>query len=113
MGTITNLQRPESPKLRATSPVPGESLPGKKVGMVVFSSYPEDPRPRRAAEALAKEGMCVELICQSNDRLSSRERVNGLEITRLPIRHHRAGKLSYAYQYFGFTFLSGCVLAWR
>src|SRR3954465_4851253 len=39
-------------------------LHGKRVGMVVFSSYPSDPRPRRAAEALVKEGMLVDLVCE-------------------------------------------------
>ena len=113
MATITNLQRPDSAKLRAASPASRKSLLGKTVGMVVFSSYPEDPRPRRAAEALAKEGMRVELICQSNDKLRTRESVNGIGVTRLPIRHYRGGKLSYAYQYFGFTLLAGWILAWR
>ena len=31
-------------------------LAGKRAGMVVFSSYPADPRPRRAAEALLDGG---------------------------------------------------------
>ena len=38
------------------------ALQGKRVAMVVFSSYPADPRPRRAVETLLKEGMTVDLI---------------------------------------------------
>jgi len=81
--------------------------------MVVFSSYPADPRPRRAAAALVKEGMHIDLICEADPNLPRRENVNGMEIIRIPIKHHRGGKLSYAYQYSAFIFMSACVLAWR
>ena len=33
------------------------------VAMVVFSSYPFDPRVRREAEALAAKGISVDVIC--------------------------------------------------
>jgi glycosyltransferase involved in cell wall biosynthesis len=91
----------------------GSGLRGKRVGMVVFSSYPADPRPRRAVEALLKEGMHIELICEADDKLPKRERLGNLEIVRIPIKHHRGGALSYAYQYAAFIFMSACILAWR
>jgi glycosyltransferase involved in cell wall biosynthesis len=103
--------------LPRSADVPGRhgaaGLKGKRVGMVVFSSYPVDPRPRRAAEALLKEGMHVDYLCEGDKELPGRECVNGLHITRLPITHHRGGKLSYAYQYSAFIFLSTLVFAWR
>lgn len=91
----------------------GSGLRGKRVGMVVFSSYPADPRPQRAAEALLKEGMHLDLICEADDKLPKREDLGGLEIFRIPITHHRGGKLSYAYQYSAFIIMSACILAWR
>ena len=109
----------------AVRPMPGPKAPedvaiasqrelcGKRVGMVVFSSYPADPRPRRAAEALAKEGMHLDLICEADDSLPRREAASGIEITRIPVRHHRGGKLSYAYQYSAFVLVSAAILAWR
>ena len=81
--------------------------------MVVFSSYPADPRPRRAAEALLKEGMNVDLICQTDGSLPKRERLGNLNLFRIPIAHHRGGKLSYAYQYSAFIASSAALLAWR
>ena len=81
--------------------------------MVVFSSYPADPRPRRAAEALLKEGMHLELICEGDKTLPKREDLGGIEIFRVPITHHRGGKFSYAYQYSAFIILSAGILAWR
>lgn len=81
--------------------------------MVVFSCYPADPRPRRAAEALVKEGMHVDLICEAEDNLPRHESTGSLEITRIPIRHNRGGKLSYAYQYSTFVLAAAAILAWR
>ena len=81
--------------------------------MVVFSSYPADPRPRRAVEAFLKEGMHLDLICEADEKLPKREKRDGLEIFRLPITHHRGGKFFYAYQYSAFILLSASLLAWR
>jgi glycosyltransferase involved in cell wall biosynthesis len=92
----------------------GESgLRGKRVGMVVFSSYPADPRPRRAAEALLKEGMHVDYLCEADEKSPKREHIGNLEVIRLPITHFRGGKLSYAYQYSSFITMSASILAWR
>jgi glycosyltransferase involved in cell wall biosynthesis len=81
--------------------------------MVVLSSYPDDPRPRRAVEALVKEGAHLDLICADDERSPKRERLVDLEIFRIPIRHHRGGKLSYAYEYSAFVLMSAGILAWR
>jgi glycosyltransferase involved in cell wall biosynthesis len=88
-------------------------LAGKRAGMVVFSPYPADPRPRRAAAALLKEGMSIDLICEGAEGFSRREQKGALDITRIPIRHYRGGALSYAAQYSTFIFLSAFILAWR
>ncbi len=88
-------------------------LRGKRVGMLVFSSYPADPRPRRAAEALLDEGMHVDLICEASEKLPRREHLDRLEVIRIPIRHSRGGRLSYIYQYCSFILMSASILAWR
>lgn len=88
-------------------------LSGKRVGMVVFSTYPSDPRPRRAADALLKEGMAVDYICEGADGFPSRERRANLDITRIPIRHLRGSALSYVYQYSVFILFSAAIFAWR
>jgi glycosyltransferase involved in cell wall biosynthesis len=103
-----NAPPPPSPAVKPRLP-----LVGKKVGMVVFSPYPADPRPRRAAEALLEEGMLVDLICEGGEKSASRETADRLEITRIPIHHHRGGALSYAYQYSSFILISAAILAWR
>jgi hypothetical protein len=55
-----------------------------------------DPRPRRAAEALAKEGASVEVIClRDTDEELQHESFNAVHITRVPLKHQRRGRLSY------------------
>ncbi len=91
----------------------GKRLAGKRAGMVVFSHYPADPRPRRAAQALVSEGMRVDLICEQDAGSPKREMADGLEIIRIPIRHSRGGFLSYAYQYATFILMSAAIFLWR
>ena len=51
--------------------------------------YPEDPRVRREAEALASAGHEVDVICLRRITESARETVNGVTIYRLPLDHQR------------------------
>jgi glycosyltransferase involved in cell wall biosynthesis len=89
-------------------------LVGKRVVAVLYSSYPSDPRPRRAAEALAKEGANVEVIClKETDEEPQHETFGEVNITRVPIKRRRGGKLSYVLQYGSFIFLAGSILTGR
>lgn len=88
-------------------------LLGKQVGMVVFSQYPADPRPRRAIDALLIQGMSVDLICLGDENDPKREVRGKLNIFRLPIEHRRGSKLSYFYNYGAFILLSATIFAWR
>jgi glycosyltransferase involved in cell wall biosynthesis len=81
--------------------------------MVTFSFYPADPRPRRAAEALLKEGMSVDLICLADGEQPKCEVSQNLNIHRIPIAHRRGGKLSYAYEYSAFILIATTILAVR
>lgn len=81
--------------------------------MVMFSYYPDDPRPRRAVDALVREGMHVDLVCLREARAPGREILDGIEVLRVPIKRRRSGKLAYAYQYSAFIVVSAIILAWR
>ncbi len=81
--------------------------------MVTFSSYPADPRPRRALDALRSQGMSVDLICLSDENAPRREKCNGLDVLRVPIEHRRGGIFAYAYSYAAFIFVCSAVLAVR
>jgi glycosyltransferase involved in cell wall biosynthesis len=82
--------------------------------VLLYSYYPSDVRPRRAAEALVNEGMHVELIClrKSNDE-PARERFKGVDILRLPLRRHRGGAAAYVFQYSAFILSSFLLLTIR
>ncbi len=82
-------------------------LRGKRGAVLLFSHYPADPRPRRAAEALTREGVTIDLIClQENPAEAKRETVNGVNVLRVPLKRWRRGKLSYAWQYSAFIIAS-------
>ena len=82
-------------------------LRNRRGAVLLFSHYPADPRPRRAAEALAREGATIDVICLSDPTDEPRrERFGSINVLRLPLRRHRAGKISYIAQYS--TFIATC-----
>jgi glycosyltransferase involved in cell wall biosynthesis len=89
------------------------ALEGKRAGIVVLSAYPFDPRPRRTADVLARQGMSVDYICVADGKAPWREKTNGINVFRVPIHHQRGGKLGYAYQYSAFILASAAILAAR
>jgi glycosyltransferase involved in cell wall biosynthesis len=102
------------PKGESAEPVKGRTLSGRRAVVIVLSNYLNDPRVRRAAEALSEEGMIVEVICASGSKEEpARERFNGVEILRVPIRHRRGGKLRYLFEYLGFLTVCFGLLALR
>jgi glycosyltransferase involved in cell wall biosynthesis len=104
---------PVGSRTNSTAVATHASLDGKRVAMVTFSSYPEDPRPRRALDALRNQGMSVDLICLADDNAPRREKSSRLNVLRLPIQHRRGGILSYAYTYSAFIFACTVILAAR
>ena len=89
-------------------------LRGKRVAVLLFSHYPADPRPRRAAEALAAHGANIDLIClRDGDGELARETYGSINVTRVRLKRHRGGKLSYIGQYAAFVLTSFFYLAWR
>jgi glycosyltransferase involved in cell wall biosynthesis len=107
---------PSSPRELLTDRKTGmepRPLQGKRVGLVVLSAYPFDPRPRRTADVLVRQGMSVDYICVADGKAPCREETNGMNVFRVPINHQRGGKLGYAYQYSAFILASAAILAAR
>jgi glycosyltransferase involved in cell wall biosynthesis len=93
---------------------PGSGLRGRRAAVLLFSYYPSDPRPRRAAEALVNEGMYVEVFCLKGDKDErARETFKGVHIRRLPLRRRRGGRLAYFVQYAAFILGAFFFLALR
>jgi len=89
-------------------------LRGKRAAVVVFSHYPSDPRPRRAAEALVQLGMNVEVICLRQGYAEPRREIyKGVNIRRISLKRQRGGKFSYVFQYSAFLVVAFVVLTFR
>lgn len=93
--------------------VSSRRLAGKRVAMVMFSTYPFDPRPRRALSALTREGASVDLICLGNETEARREVLNGVNVLRIPLKHPRRGKVEYVLRYGVFILLTSAIFGWR
>lgn len=90
------------------------SLTKKKAVAVLYSYYPSDPRPRRAAEALVEAGMEVDMIClRQKDSEPANEKINGVNVRRVPLRRRRNSKMTYLLQYGSFIAASMAILARR
>lgn len=113
MSSTTTREADVSPSASSPFVACNERLRGKRVGVVMFSFYPHDPRPRRALEAMAREGMLVDLICLKGEASLAREVRGNVEVFRIPLKRRRSGMLAYLYQYAAFIFISSLVLAWR
>ena len=74
-------------------------LKGKRMAVVSFSSFPGDPRPRRAAEAFRDAGMEVEVICLMDDGSLRQDTFKGINIERIPMKHSRGSKFGYIFRY--------------
>jgi glycosyltransferase involved in cell wall biosynthesis len=78
-------------------------LVGKRAAVLLFSHYPADPRPRRAAEALAAEGVDVDVICLRDSEDDQPKQTYGrVNVTRVGLKRKRGGKLGYVGQYCAF-----------
>ena len=77
---------------------------------VVYARYPADPRVRREAEALSRNGFDVDLICLRGPGEKAHETVGGVHVTRLPLRAIRGSRMRYIYQYSLFFLLAATCL---
>ncbi len=89
-------------------------LHGKRAAVLLFSQYPADPRPRRAAEALAAHGVNVDLIClgEGDDELAKQSYGN-INVRRLRLKRRRGSRLGYVGRYSAFILASFFHLALR
>jgi glycosyltransferase involved in cell wall biosynthesis len=89
-------------------------LRGKRAAVLLFSHYPADPRPRRAAEALAAQGASIDLIClREGDDEPAHETYGNINVTRVRLKRYRGSKLDYAGRYAVFILTSFFYLASR
>jgi glycosyltransferase involved in cell wall biosynthesis len=89
--------RPAPPTTLASA---SGKLRGKRAAVLLYSTYPSDPRPRRAAEAMVEAGMEVDLLSLAESDLEpTEEMVNGVRVFRLRLKRARTNKRTYLRQY--------------
>ncbi|MFT3781730.1 MAG: glycosyltransferase family 4 protein [Nibricoccus sp.] len=75
-------------------------LRGKRAAVILYSSFPSDPRPNRAAEAMAEAGMTVDVLCLAeSEKEAPHEKCGNISVYRIPMRRRRESKLTYLLQY--------------
>jgi glycosyltransferase involved in cell wall biosynthesis len=105
--------KPASPSSSPVSISAGRPFQGKHAAVLLFSYYEHDPRVRRSTEALSRAGMEVEVICLRQEGETSHGQINGVNVTRVPLKRRRAGKVVYALQYSLFWLAAFCMLSAR
>jgi glycosyltransferase involved in cell wall biosynthesis len=102
----------------ATIPRPAPVLPAKRplepmrAAVLLYADYPSDARPRNEAEALARSGMEVDVICLREDPGSSfHDKIDGVNLFQIPLRRRRSSKLVYILQYAWFLAASFLLLS--
>lgn len=99
--------------MQATSQTGGAATRPRACCMVVHSYYPDDPRVRREAEALANDGWGVDVVCLRGAGQAAREVLDGVSVHRLPVRRHRGRSLAvYLLEYLAFFTLAFWRVTW-
>ena len=79
-----------------------ERVPVSRICIIRHYYYPEDPRGRREAEALAAAGHHVDVLALRHEGELASEVINGVNVRRLPVKHYRGSVFHYAYEYGAF-----------
>ena len=95
------------------APLKNRRLCGRRAAVLLFSHYPADPRPRRATEALAAQGVNIDLICLRDGGEPAHETYGRINVTRVPVKRQRGGRLGYLGQYAAFLLTAFFYLASR
>ncbi len=77
---------------------------------VVYQYYPQNPRPRRAAETFARLGHELHVIAMRDVEQPLEEDVSGVHVHRFPLPVVRGGRARYLFQYLIFLLGSSAML---
>ena len=77
------------------------------IAMLVYSHYSRDARVRRYAEALARKGFKVDVICLKENYHAKDKNIS---LLKYPLPRRRFGRLWYMVEYFFFSLYSSIIL---
>lgn len=110
---LTVLTRRRRVQWTRTVRTPTRSRAMRRICIIRHYYYPEDPRGRREAEALADAGHYVDILTLRHPGELVSENINGVHVRRLPVKHYRASVFHYAYEYSAFFVLAFIMLTAR
>jgi glycosyltransferase involved in cell wall biosynthesis len=84
-----------------------------RICIIRHGYFPWDPRVYRDARALVAAGHELDVICLRKEGELPRERLEGINIRRLPVSHQRRGVKRYLFEYAAFAFLAGALVSAR
>lgn len=118
-GTRTAQTPPKADQSSIAQPMaspepPPNKLRSKRAAILLYSYFPADPRPFRAAMAMQQAGMQVDLLCLSDHPGTARkEIVHGIHVFRVAMARRREAAWVYLWQYSRFFFSSFAFLLRR
>jgi glycosyltransferase involved in cell wall biosynthesis len=95
----------------AASPARPARGRSKTIVLVTHSHYPDDPRATKHATALHEAGFDVIVLALRRRGDARVERIAGVLVERLPLRHKRGDGARYAFEYAAILALAGWRLA--
>ena len=84
---------------------------GRPATCIVRHAYYPDFHVRRDAESLVEAGYDVSIIALRRQGQPKRERLNGVEVYRMPVKHERGSTLRYAWEYTSFALFAFLTVA--
>ena len=79
--------------------LPKDNPAFRRVAVVAYTEYAQDPRVRKEAETLAQDGYQVHVFALRPRRGATPSHLGGVHIHYVPLTARRGGKIRYAYQY--------------
>lgn len=86
-------------------------MSGARVAIVAHATYPQEPRVRLQAKALAAAGHEVDVFALHQAGQASRERHAGIAVYRLPVERKSPGMVGHLVEYLAFGGIASVMLA--
>ena len=71
----------------------------RKICCIAHHHYDAHPHMQRDLETLVENGYSVDVICLGNKGQKYSDRINGVNVYRIPVRHQRGGIIRYLMEY--------------
>ena len=71
----------------------------KRICCVAHHNYDAHPHIQRDLKTLVEDGYAVDIVCLKEEGQAYRETIDGINVYRIPVQHHRKGLIRYLLEY--------------